>query len=444
MTRKTATPILAFAAMTILAAVGCGGQGNDLGVSGSQQALIGDALPGTSAAVFTEAKQFFNTVEGIDDGLGPIFNERGCGVCHSNGASGGAGEQIERRYGRFVNGAFDPMASTGGSLRQLFSLGTFTNTAGQTCNAPVDVEPAGTQVRSGRLTTPLFGLGLVDAMPDSFFDALAAAEPAAVRGVVNRTQTALPNPDDASQSVGSTRVARFGWKANVPNLTQFAADAYLNEMGITTQHCFRGVSVLAFATENAPNGRPQPAGCDDNGPGGPGVPAGTDDGVGSCAGGLTEIQDDVAEFATFMTRLAPPPRDFSDQISIDRGAPLFASVGCAGCHSTATFRTPSTTPNGVPGNFAFQPFSDFLAHDMGALGDNIGINAGDSQTASRRMRTAPLWGIRFRNHLLHDGRTGDVTAAIRAHAGQGAAAAAAFNALSSANQHNVVQFVRSL
>ena len=60
------------------------------------------------------------------------------------------------------------------------------------------------------------------------------------------------------------------------------------------------------------------------------------------------------------------------------------------------------------------------------------------------MRTAPLWGIRFRNHLLHDGRCGDVACAVRAHDGQGAAARNAFNALSSANQHNIVQFVRSL
>ena len=63
---------------------------------------------------------------------------------------------------------------------------------------------------------------------------------------------------------------------------------------------------------------------------------------------------------------------------------------------------------------------------------------------TRRMRTQPLWGIRFQNKLLHDGRCGDVACAIRAHDGQGAAARNAFNALSQANQHNLVQFVRSL
>src|SRR6185503_16953486 len=125
-------------------------------------------------------------------------------------------------------------------------------------------------------------------------DSLAAAEPSAVRGIVNRVAIILPNPDDPSQRVGGTRVGRFGWKAGVPNLVQFAADAYVNEMGITTQHCINGVSIVAFATESAPNGVPQPAGCDDLAPAAPaGVPAGTDDAVGSCAGGRTEIQDDV-------------------------------------------------------------------------------------------------------------------------------------------------------
>src|SRR5690349_24813702 len=87
--------------------------------SSTEQALsavAGDALPGTDAAEFAAAKAAFATVEEIDDGLGPIFNERGCGVCHSLGAVGGAGTQYERRFGRFVNGRFDSLSGRGGSL----------------------------------------------------------------------------------------------------------------------------------------------------------------------------------------------------------------------------------------------------------------------------------------------------------------------------------------
>src|SRR5262249_42125500 len=152
----------------------------------------------------------------------------------------------------------------------------------------------------------------------------------------------LPDPSDPNQSIGSRRVGRFGWKAGVPNLVQFSSDAYLNEMGITTQHCFKGTSVTAFSTESAPNGTPVSAGCDDNLPG-------IDDHVGSCSGGLTETQDDVAEFTEFMTFPAPPPPPSSQTfVATDtatnnrpsQGQQLFTSTGCDGCHTSQTFTTP--------------------------------------------------------------------------------------------------------
>ena len=455
---------LFFATTLTLIAAGCGNLTDDTTTTIS--AVLGDRLPGLVADqdLLDEANDAFNAFENPDDGLGPIFNAAACGQCHTNGAIGGAGEQIERRFGRFDNGVFNPLANEGGSLRQLFTNGTTPGFNNASCNVPLEREPADATVRNvGRLTTPTFGLGLVDAMPDSFFDGLVAAEPAAQRGTVNRGQIAIPNPGDPSQAVGTTRVTRFGWKAGVPSMIQFAADAYVNEMGITTQSCFRGASLNAFAIESAPNGVPVSANCDDRAPRQTGTNPGgltaaqwlqVDDAVGSCAGNRTEIQDDVFLFAVFMTALAPGPRDFSDQISITRGQPLFSQVGCQNCHVTTTFRTPANPAPlsidaagsesiRVPGNFAFNPYSDFAVHDMGTLGDQIG-NAGDSLARTRQMRTAPLWGIRFRNHLLHDGRCGDIPCAVRAHDGQGAAARNAFNALSSANQHNIVQFVRSL
>jgi CxxC motif-containing protein (DUF1111 family) len=410
-----------------------------------QQGLVGDPVAGISAVDFAAAKAAFNTVEGIDDGLGPIFNERACGNCHTQGASGGAGVQIERRFGKVVNGIFNGLANEGGSLRQLMTLGTFTGKSGQTCTVPLEHEPTDATVHNvGRLTTPLFGLGLVESLPDSTFDAVVAAEPAAVRGTVNRVPILLPDPHDPSQSINSTRVGRFGWKAGIANLVQFAADAYLNEMGITTQHCFKGTSVLTFATESKPNGIAQPAGCDDRGPGGPGVPAGTDDGVGSCAGGLTMIQGDVELFTNFMTFLAPPPPDSTiDPVVAQNAFNIGVNIGCTGCHFPGPYTTPAVPANGVPGNMQFFPGSDFALHDMGALGDLIG-NDGETVARTRMMRTAPLWGLRFRTKYLHDGRTSDLPTAIRAHAGQGAAAAAAYNALSAADQATLITGLKAL
>ena len=444
MRTRSRTTIVLVAGATI-GAIGCADVEDDVFTEVS--AVLGDRLPGTSTndTNFAAFKANFVAVEDIDEGLGPIFNERACGNCHDRGAIGGAGLQIERRYGRFVNGLFDPLSNRGGSLRQLFTVGPFTGANGQSCNPPLEVEPAEATVHNvGRLTTPLFGLGLVDAMPDSFFTSMAASEPAATRGIANIVTTVLPNDRDAGQRIGGQRVGRFGWKAGVPNLLQFAADAYVNEMGITTQSCFQGTSVTAFATESAPNGIPVPPGCDDLAEPAPaGVPAGTDDAVGTCAGGLTLIQKDIDNFKRFMTNLAPPPRDLSNTGAIARGTPLYDQNGCANCHTRRVFTTPGPAPNGVPSNTNFQPFSDFLVHDMGTLGDMIG-NAGDTLAVTRRMRTAPLWGIRFRPLLLHDGRCGDIPCAVAAHDGQGLAARNAFNALTAAQRADVVNFVRSM
>src|SRR3982750_2485612 len=128
----------------------------------TENAALGDRIPGTSTtdSNFATFKANFQAEEEIDEGLGPIFNAEGCAVCHDAGAIGGASAtRIERRYGRFVNGLFDPLGNRGGSLRQLFTVGRFTGASGQACNPPLEVEPAEATVHNvGRLPPPLFGL----------------------------------------------------------------------------------------------------------------------------------------------------------------------------------------------------------------------------------------------------------------------------------------------
>src|SRR6185436_3852373 len=178
------------------------------------------------------------------------------------------------------------------------------------------------------------------------------------------------------------KVARFGWKNVHATLSDFAGDAYLNEMGITTTSCVNGQVIRAFATETRANRANTNAvinGCPDDQ-----IPGVDDDFAAeedNCAGGLTETQDDVELFAEFMRDLAPPPRGIDN--SNGRGLTEFNREGCNGCHVGTTF---SATRNGR--TTSFQPFSDFLVHDMGALGDGIG-NDGDSVAVTRRMRTAP-------------------------------------------------------
>ena len=144
-----------------------------------------------------------------------------------------------------------------------------------------------------------------------------------------------------------------------------------------------------------------------------------------------------------MTHPAPPPRG-TITAAVSRGQTVFTNIGCAGCHLTSTFRTPSTTTNGTPANFSFQPFSDFLLHDMGNLGDRIGI-FGEPVANTRRMRTAPLWGLRFRTLFLHDGRTSSLSTAITQHDGQGSTAANNFaNGISSAQRADLIACLQSL
>jgi CxxC motif-containing protein (DUF1111 family) len=412
---------------------------------------IGSTLPGTDPVAFDLALDAFAEAEDINDGLGPIFNERACGNCHTQPVVGGSGANIEQRFGRVTNGlffAYDSLEDNqGGSLRQLFTNGTY-QSGNQECTIPLETEPHDANVRTGRRTTPLFGLGLVDALPDAVFDAIAAAQSSSIRGIVQRVPVLLPDERDPTQAINSLRAGRFGLKGQVPSLTVFSADAYLNEMGITTQHCFKGTSIISFAIENYPNNVPPPAACNGgdlapaNPPNDPQVPQFTDDIVGDCDGGRSELQEDVHLFRTFMERLAPPPISITDPLNFVRGAYIFAKDNCAGCHFPALI-TPSSPFNGVPGNFAFAPFSDFLGHDMGSLGDGIGTS-GDPVATTRLMRTAPLWGARFNTQFLHDGRAKTVKDAILAHDGQGAAARNAFAAEKAADQRALLIFINSI
>ena len=120
---------------------------------------------------------------------------------------------------------------------------------------PQEVDAAEATVRNvGRRTQPLFGLGLVDAMPDSFFDGLAAAQPPSIRGIVNRGPVVVPNPGDPTQSLNSTRVLRFGWKGGVPSLSAVLGGRLRQRDGDHDAELLPWRSLNAFALESAPNG----------------------------------------------------------------------------------------------------------------------------------------------------------------------------------------------
>jgi len=365
---------------------------------------LGGPLAGLDAGLlarFEQGRDDFIEVESVEDGIGPVFNELSCGTCHDTPVGGTTGRG-ETRFGRIVNGRFDPLAERGGSLLQDHAIGVVAAGVGAFTYVPEAV-PAEANVRATRITTPLFGLGLVDAVTDATLLLLARLEAfrsPETRGVANLV---------TEIGTGAMRVGRFGWKAQVATLHQFSGDAYLNEMGVTSPQ---------FPDENCPQGDCASLAFNP-------VPALNNDG------------EDVEHFADFMTLLGPPPRG-ERSFRSQAGAAVFRRIGCASCHTPSLVT--GASPVGALSHKVFQPYSDFLLHDMGELGD--GIVQGNA--GARQMRTAPLWGLDARRTYLHDGRATSVEAAILGHAGQGAMARSRYARLNPNLRAALLAFLRSL
>ncbi len=337
---------------------------------------FGSPLPGLTPgqlAAFAAGVEEFTNEETVASGLGPIFNHVSCVACHSGPAVGGSSDIVVTRFGRTVNGVFDPLTEKGGPLLQQFAIDP----------AAREVVPPEANTIARRRTTPLFGLGLMEAIPDD------AIRQGALRQKPDGVAGRISEVTDIT--TGQVRVGRFGWKLQQATLLAFAADAYLNEMGITSRF---------FPKENAPNGNAVLATLFD-------TTLDPEDEVNPATG-----RGDVDALADFMRLLGAPPR-LPLSPSARAGEPLFAQIGCAVCHTPLMH----TGPNRIAA-LDRKPvwlFSDLLLHDMGTLGDGIAQGA----AKPREMRTAPLWGLRASPPYLHDGRAPTVHDAIAAHEGEG-------------------------
>jgi CxxC motif-containing protein (DUF1111 family) len=345
---------------------------------------------------FEEGKDAFQEEEGIQDGLGPVFNGTSCAQCHFNPVVGGDSNITETRFGTTDKNKFDALGDLGGSLIQSQGIDKVICKDGASYTFEGEVVPQEAMIKTGRKTTPLFGLGLVDAVPDSTFENLEKKG-----GKVNRVL------DPVS---GERKIGKFGWKAQVSSLFVFSAEAYVNEMGITSPF---------FPAEQCRNGDcSRMAACDP-------VADPEDNG------------EDVQAFEDFMMLLAPIPRG-TITASVTAGEGVFDRIGCAECHVSSLTTGPS--PIAALNQKTFHPYSDFLLHHVGTLGDGIeqGKAAGDE------MRTAPLWGLRFRSTFLHDAGASTHSAAIEAHDGAAKEAAQAFGRLTAADRQALLDFLGSL
>jgi CxxC motif-containing protein (DUF1111 family) len=357
-------------------------------------------LTPAQALAFQEGSRTFSKNYDVADGLGPVFNDRSCVACHRGGTT--ASNRTVVRFGRIANGAFDPLAELGGSLVQSRGIGSVTTVDG-TFDFVAERVPPESSVRATRRTTSLRGLGFVDAVPDQTWLDIARAEAAAGDGTAGRVHLVV------DLATGRTAVGKFGWKAQVPNLFQFSADALLNEIGITNP---------LFLDETCPQGDCDALAFNP-------TPALNDDGR------------DVDALNDFQSMLAAPARGtITDEVLA--GEALFHQIGCGGCHRASLQTGPS--PIAALNRATFHPYSDFLLHDMGTLGDGIV----QGQAAAREMRTAPLWGLRNSNRLLHDGGATSIDLAIQRHDGQARAARDRFAALDADSVALLLAFLRSL
>lgn len=354
---------------------------------------LGGPLDGLDAGAlgrFERGRTEFLEVEEVGEGLGPLFNARSCAECHSAPAVGGLGASAIVRAGRAApDGSF--VEPPGGSLVHAFS------THPDVLRADV---PRDATVIARRLTPPVFGLGLVEAIADDAIVAQAARtdRPAGIAGRVAWVTT----------SAGATRVGRFGSKAQRATLFDFSGDAYRDEMGITNE---------VAPEERAPGG---------------------DDALLDAVDLLADPEaatGTVGRLADFMRFLgAVPPAAPGD---VAAGRAIFDAIGCGGCH-LPSYRTAADAPDGLADR-EVALYSDLLLHDIGT-GDGIAQGA----ATPREQRTTPLWGLRFRRQLLHDGRALGVRAAILAHDGEAASVRAAHDALSPADQDTLAAFLDQL
>jgi CxxC motif-containing protein (DUF1111 family) len=371
---------------------------------------------------FEEALATFKEVETAAKGLGIHFNEASCAACHAaprdRALPGGSGAITEIRAGHLgTNGEFIP--APGGTLITTKALGGAT---------PEIMALSPTQnVRDRFITPSLFGAGFVECVPDEELRKIAKEQASQSHGRIRGLIRDVP----VLEAKGKTAVGRFGWASQHASLLSFSADAYRNEMGITSP---------LEPNDNTLLGDP------------------VDDGVRDPEDAAEPFGQDVALFADFMRALPAPPRLIpsapKEAKEIEEGMKVFRNIGCSSCHLTEletasagelvnarTFRIPKAL-----GNKKFHPYSDFLLHDIGT-GPTI-LREGLPPEAKGHVRTAALWGVGTRlvkgEPLLHDGSARTLEEAIQRHKNSAAPEAQNFQRLKEVDRTRLLKFLRSL
>ncbi len=386
-----------------------------------------------------------------DPGLGPIFNSERCEGCHirnGRGAQPPPGQPLQTMLlrvsipGADAVGGPNPAPGFGGQLQdkaingvapeagvsiaQTVITGAYADGTPYSLLQPVFslfnpyIPLPPDLLISPRVAPAVFGLGLLEAVPESTILALADefdADGDGISGRPNRVWNVV---------TGQQAVGRFGWKAGQPTLLQQSAAAFRNDMGVTNP---------LFDTDPS-TGQAQDDGLPDD----------------------PEINGNTLDLAAFYVQtLAVPARRNVNDPTVLRGEEVFHGAGCAKCHVPTLVTGAHVAPTSVPGDNGgriaeldgqtIHPFTDLLLHDMGpGLADNRPAFTATGQ----EWRTAPLWGaglsqvVNGHTRYLHDGRARNLAEAILWHGGEGQTSKVMFENLPATDRDALLAFLGSL
>ena len=386
----------------------------------------------------------FEEVEQLSDGLGPLYNAQSCRECHQSPVSGAASQVAELRVGhQGQDGHFrnpDIPIAHGAEVisgRSLVNDRAICPNAALPDNEIQERVPETETIRTFRLSLSLLGDGFVEAVADQTLLDLAEQQCKSSHRKICGQVLQVP----IVEAPGQMSVGRFGWKDQHASLLSFAGDAYLNEMGITNRLQPDEVTKLCN-TASEPNDTPGPDGL-----------------------------SDIDHFARFIRATKAPARDLqlASGAVAKKGNSLFDKIGCATCHvETLTTAPAGTKINGgtyaIPvalGAITFHPYGDFLMHDVGT-GDGIlqatrehygnkvfqmmsgYLSKQDFERSRNKIRTAPLWGVRLRPRLMHDGASLTLRDAILRHRGEASHISQQFEKLKREDQKAIIEFLSSL
>jgi CxxC motif-containing protein (DUF1111 family) len=392
-----------------------------------------------------EADQMrFEEVELVSDGLGPLYNAQSCRECHQSPVSGAASQVAELRVGhQGPDGHFRNPEIPIAHGTEVISGRSLVNGRAICPNAAFpDKEiqervPETETIRTFRLSLSLLGDGFVEAVADKTLIDLAEQQCKSSHRKICGQVLQVP----IVEAPGQMSVGRFGWKDQHASLLSFAGDAYLNEMGITNR--IQPDEVTSLCNDaSEPNDKPGPDGL-----------------------------SDIDHFARFIRATKAPARDsqLASGAAAKKGEGLFDKIGCATCHvETLTTAPAGTKINGgtftIPaalGSVTFHPWGDFLMHDVGT-GDGIlqatrehygkrvfqimsdYLSKQDFESSRNKIRTAPLWGVRLRPRLMHDGESLTLRDAIIRHRGEAVHVSQKFEKLKGEEQEAIIEFLKSL